>query len=86
MTDIASSIADLVGSTPLVRINRVIDAPATVLAKCLPAASHCTTLTGASTTVFHYLKSAKYLRFAVSGLGTIKGLEGQLKDFGAGSF
>ena len=35
---------------------------------------------------FHYLKSAKYLSFAVSGLGTIKGLEGQLKDFGAGSF
>lgn len=33
MTDIANSIADLVGSTPLVRINRVIDAPATVLAK-----------------------------------------------------
>ena len=28
----------------------------------------------------------KYLSFAVSGLGTITGLEGQLKDFGAGSF
>ena len=53
---------------------------------CRLAASHCTTLTGASTTIVHYLKSAKYLSFAVSGLGIIKGLEGQFKDFGAGGF